>query len=62
MLPVCHRGAHRMVSRYRPPMPEGLLGAQKVAVAEWKTEILVTSCVVGKREWGGIPVDVGCCS
>ena len=50
--PVCHRGAHRMVSQYRPPMPEGLLGVQNTAVAEWKTEILLTFSVLGqsKRE------------
>ena len=50
-----------MVSRYKPPMPEGLLGAQKVAVAEWKTEIFLTSSVVGQRERGGVPTKVGCC-
>jgi len=42
-----------MVSRYRPPIPEALLGAQKTAVAEWKTEIPVTSFVVGQRGRGG---------
>ena len=34
MLAVCHRGVERMDSRYDPPAPEGLLGAQKVAVVE----------------------------
>ena len=60
-LPVCHWGVHRMVSQYRPLIPEGLLGAQKVAVAEWKTEIFVTLSVVGQRERGGNPSNSGCC-
>ena len=59
MPPVCQRGVHRMVSRYRLPIPEGLLGAQKVAVAEWKTEIFATLIVVGHRERGGVPVKAG---
>lgn len=55
---VCHRGVQRIVSRYKPPAP-GLLGAQKVAIAEWNTAILVILFVEGHRERGGIPVDVG---
>ena len=62
MLPVCHRGVQRIVSRYRLPMPEGLLGAQKVAVTEWKTDILSTLSVVGQRGSGGVPANVGFCS
>lgn len=27
-----------MTSRYIPPGPDGLLGARKMAVAEWKTD------------------------
>ena len=61
MSPVCHHGAHRMVSRYRLPVLEGLLGAQKVAVAEWNTEIFVMLSVVGQREREGVPVNIGCC-
>ena len=49
-----------MVSRYMVLVPEGLLGAQKVAVAEWNTEIFVTLSVVGQREREGVPVNVGC--
>jgi len=51
-----------MVSWYRPPIPEGLLGAQNVAVAEWKTDIFVTLLVVGQRGRGGVPANVGFCS
>jgi hypothetical protein len=61
MSPVCHRGVHLIVSRYRPPIPEELLGAQKTAVAEWKTEIFSTFSVVGQEERGGVPTNVGCC-
>ena len=60
--PVCQRGVHRIVSRYRLPTPEGLLGAQKVAVAEWKTDIFTMSSVVEQRWSGGVPVNVGFCS
>ena len=60
MMPlVCHRGVHWIVSRYRPPTPEGILGVQKTAVAEWKTEISSMSSVVGQRERRGILVNVG---
>jgi hypothetical protein len=48
-----------MVSRYRLPMPEGLLGAQKTAVAEWYTEIFSTLSVFGQSERGGVPINVG---
>ena len=48
-----------MVSQDRLPIPEGLLGAQKVVVAEWKTDILATLSVVGQREREGVPVNVG---
>lgn len=49
-----------MVSRYRPPTPERSLGAQKTAVAEWKTEMFVAVSVVGQRVRGGVPGNVGC--
>ena len=57
--PVCQYGVDRMVSWDRPSIPEGLLGAQKVAVAEWKTDILVALSVVGQREREGVPANVG---
>ena len=41
--PRVHRGVDRMVSRYIPFTPEGLLGAKKVAWAEWNTDMSVTS-------------------
>ena len=47
-----------MVSRYRPPTPERSLGAQKTAVAEWKTEMFVAVSVVGQRVRGGVPGNV----
>ena len=43
-------------------MPEGLLGAQNTAVAEWKTAIFLTLFVVGHRESGGVPSYPGFCS
>ena len=48
-----------MVLRDRPPIPEGLLGVQKVAVAEWKTDILVALSVIGQREREGVLVNIG---
>jgi hypothetical protein len=39
-------------------MPEELLGVEKVALAEWKTDIPSTSSTVGQVEIGGVPVPV----
>jgi len=58
---VFHFGVHLTVSRYSPPIPEGLLGAQKTALAEWKTEMLSMSSIVGQAEMGGVPVKVEFC-
>ena len=58
---VFHFGVHRIVSRYSPPIPEALLGAQKTALAECKTEISSMDSVVGQVEMGGVPVKVGFC-
>jgi hypothetical protein len=44
---VFHLGVDRIVSRYSPPMPEGLLGGQKMALAEWNTDISLTASTVG---------------
>ena len=62
MPPVCHRGVERIVSRYNPPIPEGLFGAQNVAVAEWNTCIFVVLLVVGQSERRGVQSDDGFCS
>ena len=35
MSPLGQKGVDRITSRYIPPGPDGLLGARKVAVAEW---------------------------
>ena len=43
-------------------MPEGLFGAQKMAAAEWKTEIPMMLSVVGQRVRGSDPMNIGCCS
>ena len=58
---VFHFGVDRIVSRYSPPMPEGLLGAEKVAFAEWKTNMSSTASTVGQAEMGGVPVKSGFC-
>ena len=38
MSPFDQEGVERMTSRYIPLGPDGLLGVQNVAVAEWKTD------------------------
>ena len=50
-----------MISRYIPPGPDGLLGARKVAVAEWKTDTFESNIVghVASVKWSGSIVDVG---
>ena len=53
----CHRGVEWMVLRYNLPMPEGLLGAQKTAAAEWNTWIFVALIVVGQQVRGGGSVE-----
>ena len=58
---VFHFGVDRIVSWYSPPMPEELLGAQKTAFAEWKTEMSSTSSMVGQVEMGGVPAKSGFC-
>jgi hypothetical protein len=39
--PLDHSSVKHIISWYSPPIPEGLLGAQKTAVTKWKTEILL---------------------
>ena len=51
--PDFHFGAERMVSQYMPPVPEGLLGARKTAVAEWKTERREIPAVNQPMDWMG---------
>ena len=58
---VFHFGVDRIVSWYGPPALDGSLGAQKMALAEWKTEMFSTSSMVGRAEVGGVPVKVGFC-
>ena len=58
---VFHLGVDRIVSRYRPPIPEGLLGAEKMALAEWKTDISSAASTVGQTDMEGAPVEVGFC-
>ena len=61
MSPLCQKGVERMISRYIPPGPDGLLGARKVAVAEWKTDTFESNIVghVASVKWSGSIVDVG---
>lgn len=58
---VFHFEVHRIVSRYSPLIPEGLLGAEKIALAEWKTEISSADSMVGQEVMGGVPAKVGFC-
>jgi len=49
-----------MVSQYMPPIPEGLLGAQNTACAEWKTERCIMPAVNQRmEEIGGRGVSLG---
>jgi hypothetical protein len=58
---VFHFGVHQIILQYSPPMPDMLLGAQKVALAEWNMEMSLIDLMVGQAEMGGVPVKVGFC-
>ena len=51
--PNLHRGVEWIVLRYMPLVPEGLLGAQKIAFAEWKTERHAMPAVNHWMVWTG---------
>ena len=51
--PDLHRGVERIFLRYMPLVPEGLLGAQKIAFVEWKTERRAMPAVNHWMVWTG---------
>ena len=61
MSPFDQEGVERMTSRYIPPGLDGLLGAQNVTVAEWKTDTFKSHIPghVASVKLSGSTVDVG---
>jgi len=61
MSPLGQKGVERITSQYIPPGPDGLLGAQNIATAEWWTDTF-ESHIIGhavSASWSGSTIDVG---